>query len=195
MMTIDKISKLGPKVKFAVTPVLFSDVATFYEGLNKFLADFERYGDGWLATKRNAHSVFDLFGSLPRQAAKQLQTPIQRERRLSYQKGQEKTEIFNLLLDGKGERAGDRVANWNKANPEAAIGMQEVSLRALIKHLERLAETKAGALGEKGSKDFRKALIAEKKEIRKKVGRQLTADEVKQMRQKIMLFNQKNHNK
>lgn len=189
MAELDRLSDIGPKVKFLVMPVFFSDVEKFYEGYTRFLKDWERYDDVFLSVERNAHSVFNIFGSLPRAAAKQLLTPIQRQRRKANLKGRERIEVLNLLLDGRGSAAADRVANWNRANPDKPIRMSDVSLGAIRKHLERLAVTKAGAFGEKGSREFRKAFREEKRKVRKRVS--LTRAESIEFRRKLLLLRRK----
>ena len=191
MAEIDRLSDVFKKVEFLVTPVVVSDLDRIYEAFTRFTKDWERYGDGWLAVQRNAHSAFNIFGTLPRATAKQLLTPIQRQRRQANLKGKERIEVLNLLLEGKGAAAADRVANWNRANPDKPIRMSDVSLTAIRKHLERLAETKAGAVGEKGSREFRKAFREEKREIRKKVRKVLTERELTEMRRKLNLLRRK----
>ncbi len=191
MAEIDRLSDVFKKAEFLVTPVVVSDLDRLYEAFTRFTRDWERYGDGWLSVQRNAHSAFNIFGTLPRATAKQLLTPIQRQRRQANLKGKERIEVLNLLLEGKGATAADRVANWNRANPDKPIRMSDVSLTAIRKHLERLAETKAGAFGEKGSREFRKAFREEKKEIRKKVRKVLTEKELTDMRKKLFLLKKK----
>jgi len=189
MAAIDRLSGILPKVKFAVEPVIISDLEKIYGAFNRWLKDWDRYGDGWLATKRNTYHIFDIFGSLPRLAAKRLKTPIQVERGISLQKGRERKEIIEAILSGNGERAANRTFEWNRHHPENPITMRDVNMNSIRKFLEALAETRAGVTGGRQTVEFRKALRGEKKKARAKAG--LTRAEQTEFRKKLFLLKRK----
>ena len=189
MAAIDKLSGFFSKLKFAVEPVVVSDVYKIYEAFNRWSRDWERYGDVWLATKRNTYHIFDIFGSLPRLAAKRLRTPIQVERSLSLQKGRERKEIIEAILGGNGERAANRTFEWNRHHPENPITMADVNMNSIRRFLERLVETRAGVTGRRQTPEFRKALRVEKRKARVKV--RLTRAEQAEFRRKLFLLRKK----
>lgn len=138
LMELDELSRLGQKVKFAAFPVVAFDIENVLKGVDSFTADWERYGDAWLATKRNAYHAFDVFGSLPRFAGKRLLTDPQEARRQQYFRTQEKNEVLKLIVDGHGEAAADRVEKWNKAYPaDLAITRTDTSMKAVLDYLTR----------------------------------------------------------
>ena len=189
MAAIDRLSSVGSKIRFAVEPVVVSDANKIFEAFNRWTKDWDRYGDGWLATKRNAYHIFDIFGSLPRLAAKRLRTPIQVERGVSLQKGRERREIMEAIIGGNGARAANRTFEWNRNHPENPITMDDVNMSAIRKFLEGFAETRAGVAGGKKSKEFRKAFREEKRKIRKEVS--LTRAERIEFRKKLLLLRRK----
>ena len=189
MAAIDRIGRLPSKLRFAVEPVIISDLNKIYEAFNRYMKDWERYGDGWLATKRNTYHIFDIMGSLPRLAAKRLRTPIQAERSLSLQKGRERREIIEAILSGNGERAANRTFEWNKNHPDNPITMEDVSMNSIRRFLERLAETRAGVTGGRQTPDFRKPLRIEKRKDGVKA--RLTRAEQAEFRKKLRLLKER----
>jgi len=186
MAAIDRLSGIGSKARFALEPVILSDVNKIFEAFNRWTRDWERYGDVWLATKRNTYHIFDIFGSLPRLAAKRLRTPIQVERGISLQKGRERKEIIEAILGGNGERAANRTFEWNRRHPENPITMEDVNMTSIRKFLEALAETRAGVTGGRQTAEFRKALRGEKSKARTKA--RLTRTEQIEFRRKLRLL-------
>lgn len=169
IMGVSRVSDLSGAVSFAVTPVAVSDAIKFGEGLNRFLEDWERYGDGFLATARGAHRLADPFGTWPRALAKRIQTRPQKDRRMNFLRTQELTKVRRLLLSGDGEIAGNRVAQWNKAHPDHAIEYQDVSSAGMLDWAERQARTYAEAKGLRDTPEFREAEQQRLKELRNKL--------------------------
>ncbi len=165
MIEIDRMSSLAGKAKFIVAPVFVMDVEKALEAYTRFVSDWERYGDGWLATKRNTHSIFGFLGSYPRYASKRLRTESQKENRQKYLKGKERSEILSLLADGHGEAAADRQADWNKNYKTNPITYSDVSLSELRKYLKRRFDSKLKAMGKVSPEERREVL----KELREKM--------------------------
>jgi len=148
LMGIDDVTRIGGSLKFTVAPVFYSDAEKAYRAFNKVISEYDKYGDAWLVTKRNAPDLIDFLGSLPRYAAQRLETESEKENRLKYYKGRERTEILDLMLNGKGERASHKLELWNKHHPKESIKYQDISPEELRKRAEQKARTLAEAKGE-----------------------------------------------
>ena len=169
VMEIDgKASNLFRSARFAIEPVPLADANKLWDTMIRFSKDWEKYGDGWLATQRNASSLLGFFGTFPRQAAKRLKTDIQKENRLKFQKQQQVKQVFELWLDGKHDAISNRIQRWNKAHPEKPINITDVSMGAFGKWIERQARTFAEAKAKKGTSEFRRVFRAKQKELRKR---------------------------
>ena len=131
MMDIDNMSGLWNKAKFATMPVFVSDLEKVGQAYTSVMRDYEKYGDAWYATERNANKLLGFLGSLPRYASKRLLTDEQKERRESYQKGRERGEILDLMLEGKGGEASRRIALWNKNYQANGLTHRDVGSGAL----------------------------------------------------------------
>lgn len=143
-------------VEFAVLPVAVSDLQTVMGATQRFLNDYKRYGEGFLAIRRNAYSLAGILGTYPRALSKQLLTEPQITSRREFRKSREKTRIFELLLEGKAKRAGDGVAEWNDANPENPIRIDEVDSTAFKNWVKRKARAFATAKALKDTPAFRR---------------------------------------
>jgi len=156
MMALDDITSLPDKVKFALMPVIVNDSEKILAAGSRFLKDWHNYGDVFLATERNAHTVFDLAGSYPRAASQRLLTDSQQADRIANLKGKEKEAIYKLLLSGDGEAASKRVEQWNKAYPNRrdALKYSDVSYGALAKYLRRKMLARLDATYEKGTPEY-----------------------------------------
>jgi hypothetical protein len=162
LMEIDSISKGSEAFKFAVTPVGVADAFKGIDTVTKFLEDWEKYGDGWLATKRNAYNIFGFAGSYPRYASARLQTTTQKENRVSRLKGIEKSSIFEALMDGDWKGASNRVQNWNRVHVDNPLTMNDVGVGALKKWVKARAKQYARAKG--GTKQEMRAIERERYE-------------------------------
>lgn len=166
MVEIDRLSSLAGKAKFLGAPVFVMDVDKALDAYTKFVGDWERYGDGWMATKRNAHAITGFLGSYPRYAGKRLKTESQREKREQYLKSKERREILSLLADGHAEAARDRLIDWNEHYPRNSINHSDVSLSTLREYLKRRLNSKLEAMG-KVSPEERRAVIKDFRETLK----------------------------
>ena len=172
---LDEPNQAMKALRFAAEPVLFADVYKIIGGITKFMEDYEKYGDTFLALRKNTYTLMGPVGTYPRTLLKRVQAPGQREARINYKRNHiEKPRIFKLILSGDGEAAGDRVAAWNNAYPNNPIQMQDVSVSAMLDWLERRADAYARQKVGEGSRLFgrvaaerRRKLI---KELRKNQG-------------------------
>lgn len=138
MAELDQISRLGNQIKFTVYPVLISDFEKVIEASTRVLQDWEKYGNGFLVTQRNAYSVLGFLGSYPRQLGKRLLTDAQKKRRIASGAGREIKDIIELQLEGNGRAASKRIEQWNKHHDrESQIGIADVNMKAIRKFLDR----------------------------------------------------------
>ena len=149
VMAIDRISDLPRALDFAFTPVIISDIYTMLDSFQKVLANYERYGDAFIAGKEALRQGTRIMGTIPRELAKQTYTDAERRRRVSYKKGQIRTEALDLMIDGKPKRASIIIERYNKAYPENPITYSDVS----AKELRRRYDDRQKMIREKGGID------------------------------------------
>lgn len=169
MAEAQRLSKVANKIKFTLYPVFLSDFEKFLDNWTAFSSDWENYGDVFLATKRNAFRGFGFFGSYPRYVGERLKTQGQVDRKITFKKGVEKREIYDLLLNADNELASKRVKSWNENNPSNPITYNDVSLSAIIKYLERQMKRKIEVDAKKNTPEFREAKRREDPILRRKI--------------------------
>jgi len=147
MMEIENLSGLWSKAKFLAGPVFVSDAEKAFEALTTVTKEWEKYGDAWLVTKRNANRLVGFFGSLPRYASKRMQTAPQKKNRLEYFRGRERTDILDLMLNGRGTEASRRIQLWNQHHKGEALTADDINSDELYKRAVSRAETLAKAKG------------------------------------------------
>jgi hypothetical protein len=165
MIQVDNITKLPDAIKFLITPVFVSDAMKVHETYTNILRDWHTYGDGWLATRRNAHDMFAPLGSLPRLAAERTMGVGQRANRVKYRKSQEKGEIFRAWLEGDSREASKRIRLWNENYDENPFGMDEISPAALRKWVDNRVRKYAEQFGEEATSGYREAEKSKRKEL------------------------------
>ena len=165
----EKITDISGSVKFALTPVAVQDPLTVWDNWFRFFEDWERYGDGWLAARKNTYRMFDIAGTFPRAIAKQALTPGQKESRLRFKKTQELTKIRQLIFGGDITAAQNRQSAWNDRHPnrDDKITDGDYSHRQVMAMLERRARSFAAAEAEKGTPEFERAKRKKLAEFRK----------------------------
>ncbi len=171
IMEIQKVSDIVPSVKFAVTPVVYSDTEKAFSALSTWLKDWENYDDIGLATERNMYSVFNFLGSYPRYASQRIKTDSQKENRQKYLKGREKSEIYQLMTDGYGDAAVARRVKWNAAYPDDKFKIGDVSTSGWLKWAKRKAQAKAAASAKKDTPEYRRIVRERMAELKKNRGR------------------------
>ena len=136
-MEADELSDMGSKIKFTATPVFVNDANDLIDTYTSVMEDYEKYGDGFLAVRRNTNDVLGLFGSIPRYIGKQTLTTQQSENRASHFRGRERTAILDLMLVGETKKAKNRLRLWNKHNPDSGFTIDDISPKELMKRAKR----------------------------------------------------------
>lgn len=167
MMEIDQMSGLANKIKFAGAPVFVMDIEKMLDAYTTFFKDWERYGDGWLATKRNAYAPLGFLGSYPRYASKRLKTDSQKANRENFQKGRQRTQILQLLADGHGGPASDQLAKWNETHPRNMLTFNDTNLGEVREYLKRKLDARIKAMGEVSTKEKQEMLKAYRERLKK----------------------------
>lgn len=137
LMDIDDMSRTWNKIKFVGAPVFIADIEQIGSAFNSVVADWEKYGDGWLATKRNVSKVLGLLGSLPRWAGKRTLTDAQKKRRMINFRGKERTKILDLILGGDAEEAKRLIILWNKHHPKNPLTSDDINSEELKQRAKR----------------------------------------------------------
>lgn len=157
MIELEKLSDLARRVKFTVYPVFVSDAERVMDSWTAFMRDWENYGDVWTATKRNSYRLFGFAGSYPKYAAERLKTKGQEEAFRRFKRGQEKTEIWDLIFDANPDAASRRMADWNKRFPgKLGFRVHEFSGRERNKYIKRQIEKQVAVELERGTPEFRR---------------------------------------
>ena len=156
VMEIDNMARFPSKLKFVVAPVIYSDIEKVYGALTKITEDWQRYGDGWLATRRHLGELAGPLGTFPRKFIERSKTEAQKANKVKYLKSNEKEELFKLLLEGDGQTVSDRIARWNKNYPDNPFGMHEINSGTLRQWMRRKAQTYAAAKSKDKSPEYRR---------------------------------------
>jgi len=126
----DKLSA----IKFFVTPVVLSDMEKAYVGTQSLANNIDKYLDGemqsWDAFQRSIKGYASIFGSIVRQGAKRLETPGQREKGISVEKGRIRSKIFELYEEKKYTQASNLFNDWNKKRSSNPLMFEDVNLAA-----------------------------------------------------------------
>ena len=139
IMGVDKLSQLGETGKFLATPVIVDDVIGkngIFDIYTRTMKDYEKYGDGFLAVKRNADDYAGFFGSIPRYVAKSAATKQQKQNRSRTLRGRERTAILDLYLEKKGKEASRRLQLWNKYNKDMPLTIEDINIDELVKRIK-----------------------------------------------------------
>lgn len=151
MAEVSNIKELRQAAAFAVEPVIISDIRKFYGASTKFLEDWEKYGDGYLATQRNISNLMSPLGTYPREITKRFKTEAQKELAEDSRKGKMRTQIYELFFDGRPEVAQKRFNIWNKNHPDNELKHHDIfSRRGYMTFLKRKADAFAKAFAVKG---------------------------------------------
>ena len=151
MAEISNIKALGASLRFAVEPVIISDIRKFYGAITRFGEDWEKYGDPYLATQRNLSNLISPLGTYPREFAKRFKTEAQKELAEDSRKGKMRTSIYELFFDGRPEVAQKRFAIWNKNHPDNELKHHDIfSRKGYMTFLKRKADAFAKAFAVKG---------------------------------------------
>ena len=117
-------------VEFLVKPAIFQDVMKGVDALQRIYKDIEDYGIG--AGKRLPKYIAPILGTVPRRAAKQLETPGQKETYTRYRRGIIRGRILDALLEGKDKEANRMMQAWNRANPVEALYVEDIGVDAIF---------------------------------------------------------------
>jgi hypothetical protein len=169
IMRVEKLSQYPDAIKFTLAPVFAADIETVVESWKKFAQDWERYGDGWLATRRNVGQIFAPLGTYPRMLAKRLYSQEQETYHLKQEKSREQTAIFELMLNGNATGASHRIEQWNRAYPDQPISISDVGPAALYDYIERQAKNYANAQSEKKTVEWTRIKLKRRAELMEKL--------------------------
>ena len=111
-------------IKFAVTPVYISDFIKATDALIQTEKDFKKYEDWAKVAKRSPRRIAQFLGSLPKYYSTKFLTEKQKKGRVTFFKGQERSKIMKLYIEGNAEAAGRRVALWNEHYPQSKIELE-----------------------------------------------------------------------
>jgi len=128
----DKLSAL----KFFITPVVLSDIEKAYGGTQALASNVEKYLDGnlesWDAFQRSIKGYSGIFGGVVREWAERAETPGQKEKGISAEKGKIRRKIFELYEEKKYTQASNLWNNWNKKRPSNPLFFEDINLAAYI---------------------------------------------------------------
>jgi len=157
-MDIQDLRGVPRAVRFALYPVAVSDIETVMDAFQKFANDWNRTDDLSLSLRRNIFGLTGVLGSFGRATGRRFQTGPQKAARISFKKGRQRSEIFELMLVGNHRAATARRIDWDKKNPNDKFKMAEILYPKEIEaHMRRKARSFAAASEKKDTPEFRRA--------------------------------------
>jgi hypothetical protein len=130
-------------ISFAVTPVMFSDIFKAWRALEGLEYNIENWGLGLSTIARTTVKALPIFGGVPKQISKRLETKGLKEGRISAEKGRTRTKVFDLMLEGKDKQAYKLINNWNKNRPTNPLTYDDIDFIALYKYVVGKEKVKA----------------------------------------------------
>ena len=125
----DKLSS----VKFFLTPVVLSDLEKAYAGTQALSSNIEKYGAGdWDTYQRSIKGYASIFGGFVGQAAKRVETPGQKEKGVSVDKGKIRSKIFKHYEDKKYSQASSLFNEWNSKRPSNPLLFEDVNFASYM---------------------------------------------------------------
>ena len=135
----DKLSA----VKFFVSPVVLSDLEKLYAGTQAFAYNIDTFGLNTDALQRSVRGYAGIFGTVPKQLAKRVETRGQEKKIISTEKGRLRTKIFDLILKGKQKQAQSLIIDWNKKRKQNPFTAYDISHSDIYQYVARKAKIKA----------------------------------------------------
>ena len=140
-----KIYDLPQDVWFSVKPVILDDVEKSLGTAQKVLREIDKYGWG-VAAQRNWDIPLERAGSIPRWLSQRTDVPAVQQERLKQLKGEKRTAILDLIIEGKAEKAALMVRLWNEHYPDALFEPNDVGEHEVLKRMKEKARNVAGAI-------------------------------------------------
>ena len=133
-------------VEFLVTPPFISDLNNATQALKTFTKELDEWGLTQTPFRKAFYKASPIFGSLPKRVAERyVATEQQKRDSEKTRKGNLRTKIIDLMLEGKGELAKKKIMQWNKIHPYNPftydnVGHKAVYRRALQKRMKKIKE-------------------------------------------------------
>ena len=124
-------------VEFAFKPVIAQDAFKLYDALLRIGTDLSELGPHGITLQRSAKYISPVFGTLPKRAAKLLETPKQRADRRRTMLTSTKKKIFDYMLDENDVMVKRLIKEWNNAFPERPLMMDDIGVEEINKYLMR----------------------------------------------------------
>jgi hypothetical protein len=133
---LDAEDKLAA-VKFAVNPVMLSDMEKLYSGTRSLADNVEEYGFNSVGLQRSVKGYAGIFGSVIKQLARRAEMPGQERRGISNEKGKLRSKIFEYFLEGKPDKARQLIQDWNKKRKTNPFTMNDISSSDIYQYVAR----------------------------------------------------------
>lgn len=129
----DTESSLSAKKKlmYAFAPTIANDIYNIAES-NIALGEYwKRHDDGGLALKKKMSALTQPLGSIVSQLAQRTKTAGQRRSEIETLRGNERSAILDLFIEGKTDKAIYRMSQFNKNYPEFGFGPDDINYKAM----------------------------------------------------------------
>tara|TARA_R100001530_G_scaffold53173_1_gene39280 strand:+ start:7 stop:1848 length:1842 start_codon:yes stop_codon:yes gene_type:complete len=133
---LDAEDKLAA-IKFAINPVMLSDMEKLYTGTRSLFDNIEEYGFNSNGLQRSVKGYAGIFGSVPKQLAKRVEMPGQEKRGISNEKGKLRSKIFDYFLENKVNKAKQLIQDWNSKRRMNPFTMNDISSSDIYQYVVR----------------------------------------------------------
>jgi hypothetical protein len=138
MSDIMAAESIAQSVRFAVVPVVLSDVDRLWDSVTAFYRDLDNNYGMKNSLQRSIIRVSPIFGGVSKDIAKQIQPGSQKDNRIKQMRGEKRMEIIDLIIDKDKDLARRKLVKWNDNWAQEGypitidmVGMKEVYIRYL----------------------------------------------------------------
>ena len=127
-------------IEFLAKPAVIQDAFKLYDALLRIGSDMMELGPNAVTARRAVKYIAPVFGTGPKRAARQLETPKQRADRRRTMLTSTKKQIFDYMLQGNDVMVKRLVREWNREFTERPLMMDDISPEEINKYLMRKYE-------------------------------------------------------
>ena len=127
-------------VEFLAKPAVIQDGFKLYDAMLRIGSDMMELGPNAVTARRAVKYIAPVFGTGPKRAARQLETPKQRADRRRTMLTSTKKQIFDYMLEGNDVMVKRLIREWNGEFTERPLMMDDISPEQINKYLMRKYE-------------------------------------------------------
>ena len=127
-------------IEFLAKPAVIQDAFKLYDAMLRIGSDMIELGPNAVTAQRAVKYIAPVFGTGPKRAARQLETPKQRADRRRTMLTSTKKQIFDYMLEGNDIMVKRLIREWNREFIERPLMMDDINVEQINKYLMRKHE-------------------------------------------------------